>query len=276
MQRDSDPPSEKDRSEEHASAETAGGHHKAVHVPEPDTRDREPELEPQGYVPENPTEEEYAKAPHPHDDQGHGGLAALPIERRIEHRLAEAKVEARLEADGESPPFALMGYFTSPADIYHACEALRDAGYSRFDAHTPFPVHGLEKAMGLKPSPMPWLVLVGGVTGLVSAILLAWYTQLYDYPLIISGKPSFSYQAFIPIFFELTVLFAALTCFFGLFVISRLPSFFHPTMTHPNFPRATDDAFFISVEVSDPKFDATETRSLLQRVGAQGIREVFS
>ncbi|WP_437966390.1 DUF3341 domain-containing protein [Sorangium sp. So ce260] len=275
MQRDSDPPSQK-RSGEPASAGAAAGHKKSVHVAEPDTRDREPDLEPQGYVPENPTEAEYANAPDPHDDHGHGGLAALAVERRVEHRLAEAKVEARLEAEGASPPFALMGYFTTPQDIYHACEALRDAGYSRFDAHTPFPVHGLEKAMGLKASPLPWLVLGGGATGLVSAVLLAWYTQLYDYPLIISGKPSFSYHAFIPIFFELTVLFAALTCFFGLFALGRLPSFFHPTMTHPSFPRATDDAFFISVEVSDPKFDATETRNLLQRVGAQGIREVSS
>jgi len=185
-----------------------------------------------------------------------------------------------MEPDRESPkpsaPFALMGYFLTPAEIHRACEALRDAGYRRFDAHTPFPVHGLEKAMGLKASPLPWLVLGGGATGLVSAILLAWYTQLHDYPLIISGKPSFSYQAFIPIFFELTVLFAALTCFFGLFALGRLPSFFHPTMTHPSFPRATDDAFFISVEASDPKYDSAETRNLLQRLGAQGIREVSS
>ncbi|XYH96401.1 DUF3341 domain-containing protein [Sorangium sp. So ce1128] len=255
MQRDSDPPSQK-RSGEPASADEAGELNGSG-------RDSQPDDEPQGFEPRD--EAEYEK---PHEDGPHG-KAALAVERQVERRIEQ-------DAHAAPAPFALMGYFTSPQDIYHACEALRDAGYSQFDAHTPFPVHGLEKAMGLKPTPLPWFVLMGGVTGLVSAILLAWYTQLYDYPLIISGKPSFSYQAFIPIFFELTVLFAALTCFFGLFVISRLPSFFHPTMTHPNFPRATDDAFFISVEVSDPKFDATETRNLLQRVGAQGIREVSS
>ncbi|WP_437598410.1 DUF3341 domain-containing protein [Sorangium sp. So ce590] len=255
MQRDSDPPSRK-RSGEPASTEEAGG------LKDSD-RESPPDDKPQGFVPAD--EAEYEK---PHEEGPHG-RAVLAIERKLEHRTEE-------EAAAAASPFALMGYFTTPKEIYHACEALRDAGYSRFDAHTPFPVHGLERAMGLKASPLPWLVLGGGAAGLSGGILLAWYTQFYDYPLIISGKPAFSYQAFIPIFFELTVLVAALTCFFGLFALGRLPSFFHPTMTHPSFPRATDDAFFISVEVSDPKFDASETRSLLQRVGAQGIREVSS
>ncbi|AUX47398.1 hypothetical protein SOCE26_089180 [Sorangium cellulosum] len=263
MQRDSDAPSEK-RSEEPASTREADERNEKA--PE---RGYHNDFTPQGHVPDD--DAEYDK----HDranEAAHGGKAALAIERKIERKIEVAEQEGA----GGSTTFAIMGYFTTPADIYHACEALRDAGYSRFDAHTPFPVHGLEKAMGLKPSRLPWFVLAGGITGLLSGIALAWYTQAFDYPLIISGKPSFSYQAFIPVFFELTVLFAALTCFFGLFAISRLPSFFHPTMTHPNFPRATDDAFFVSVEATDPKFDPTETRNLLQRVGAQGIREVYS
>lgn len=237
MQLDSDPPSQK-RSGEPASADEAKGHKGSAR-------------------------------------EGHSaasGQAARAEAREAEQRSGQ---EASQEAAEATAPFAIMGYFTTAKDIYHACEALRDAGYSRFDAHTPFPVHGLEKAMGLKPSRLPWLVLCGGITGCVSGILLAWYTQAVDYPLIISGKPAFSYQAFIPVIFELTVLFSALTCFFGLFAISRLPAFFHPTMTHPSFPRATDDAFFVSVEASDPKFDRAETRNLLQRLGAQGITEVF-
>jgi hypothetical protein len=185
----------------------------------------------------------------------------------------EAKAAERA-ANAQPNAFALMGYFTTPKDIYHACEALRDAGYIRFDAHTPFPVHGLEKAMGIKPSPMPWIVLGGGITGFVSGILLAWYTQAVAYPLDISGKPPFSYQAYVPVIFELTILFAALSCFFGLFVVGRLPTFFHPTMTHPSFHRASDDVFFVTVEASDPKYDARETRSLLTRLGAKEISEV--
>ncbi len=171
---------------------------------------------------------------------------------------------------------ALMGWFATPAELYRACEVLRDAGYQRFDAHTPFPVHGLEHAMGLRPTRFPWLVLGGGVLGLVSAVALAWYTQAVDYPLAISGKPAFSVQAFIPVFFELTVLAAALTCFFGLWAVSGLPRFFHPTLTHPSFHRATDDAFFLSVEAGDPRFDRLETRALLAGLGIRELAEVTS
>lgn len=181
---------------------------------------------------------------------------------------------AAAEAGGE--PFALMGYFLTPGDLYHACEALRDAGYTHFDAHTPFPVHGLEHAMGLKPSRLPWLVLAGGIFGLSGAVALAYYTQAVWYPLDISGKPPFSYQAYVPIFFELTVLAASLTCFVAVWALGKLPAFFHPTMTHPAFPRATDDAFFISVEARDPKYDAAKTRSLLEKLGARDIQEIAS
>ena len=177
------------------------------------------------------------------------------------------------EAKGEL--YGLMGYFEKPSEIYHACEEFRDAGYKAFDAQTPFPVHGLENAMGLKPSRLPFVVLTGGITGLLSAIALTWYVN-YDYPINISGKPPFSYQIYIPIYFELTILFSALSCFFGLWIMSKLPMFFHGTMRHPAAPRATDDAFMLVIEAKDPKYDATKTRALLEKVGAKGIEEVFS
>ncbi len=193
------------------------------------------------------------------------------------HDTHDERADAGAEGAGEAgEPFALMGYFTTPGDLYHACEALRDAGYTHFDAHTPFPAHGLEHAMGLKPSRLPWLVLGGGVFGLIGAIALAYYTQAVWYPLDISGKPPFSYQAYVPIFFELTVLAASLTCFVSVWALGKLPAFFHPTMTHPAFPRATDDAFFISVEAKDPKYDAAKTRGLLEKLGAREIQEIAS
>ena len=106
--------------------------------------------------------------------------------------------------DGRSSqPVAVVGYGESAADIFHACEALRDAGSEHFDAHTPFPVHGLERAMGLPASKLPWIVLAGGITGLSGALALAYYTQEIAYKHVIGGKEAFSYQAFIPIFFEL-------------------------------------------------------------------------
>ncbi|AKT43935.1 DUF3341 domain-containing protein [Chondromyces crocatus] len=195
--------------------------------------------------------------------------AARSVEKHVDDEEARPAAPAIIGA-----PYGLMGYFTTPADLFHACESLRDAGYVHFDAHTPFPVHGLEKAMGLKASRLPWFVLLGGFTGLSSAIALAWYTQAYDYPLSISGKLPFSYQVFVPIFFELTILFSALTCFVAVWAFGKLPTFSHPTMTHPAFPRATDDAFFISVEARDPKYDAGSTRRLLEKLGALDVQEV--
>jgi Protein of unknown function (DUF3341) len=169
---------------------------------------------------------------------------------------------------------SLMGWFETPGELFKACETLRDAGYKRFDAHTPFPVHGLEDAIGLAPSRLPWVVLGGGLFGLFGSIWLAWYTQAYDYPQNISGKVPFSFQAYIPVFFELTVLCAAFACFFGMWMINKLPRYFDPVMTHPSFHRATDDAFFICVEAKDAKFDRADTKRLLTTLGAREICEV--
>jgi hypothetical protein len=172
-------------------------------------------------------------------------------------------------------PFALVGYVDSPAELFHGCEALRDAGYKHFDAHTPFPVHGLERAMGLPPSKLPWIVLTAAFLGLSGAVALAWYTQVVAYPHTIGGKEPFSWQAFMPIFFECTVLFSAFGCFFGLWALNKQPEYFHPVMQHPTFHRATDDKFFISVEARDPKFDRDATRQMLVKLGFQQVEEVM-
>jgi hypothetical protein len=171
--------------------------------------------------------------------------------------------------------WGMMGLFETPADLYHACEELRDAGYRTLDAMTPFPVHGLEKAMGLKPTRLPFLVLGGGIAGLSSGIGLTYYVNM-DYPLNISGKVPFSYHVFIPVYFELTVLLSALTCFFSLWALCKLPTFFHATMRHKSFARASDDAFFVTIEASDPKYNAEKTRALLEKLGAKEVEEVHS
>lgn len=171
-------------------------------------------------------------------------------------------------------PFALVARFETPAEITHACETLRDAGYKKFDAHTPFPVHGLEKAMGVGPSVIPWIVLGGGITGLLTGFALQTWVHLSAYPQNISGKPDFAFPAMIPIMFELTVLLSAFGCFFGLWILCGLPRPFHPVMQHPTFERATDDSFFISVEAADPKYDSHATRELLEHAGGLEIEEV--
>jgi hypothetical protein len=175
----------------------------------------------------------------------------------------------------KAKPYGVMGYFETPGDLYHACEELRREGYDRFDAHTPFPVHGLERAMQLPPSKLPYIALVMGALGLFSAIWMTYYMST-DYIQNISGKESFSYQAYVPIYFEFTVLLSALGCFFGLWGLNKLPTFFHPTMTHPSFVRASDDAFFVSIEANDPRYDAVKTKAFLENLGAKEVMEVAS
>lgn len=169
---------------------------------------------------------------------------------------------------------AVVAWFQTPADLYHACEHLRDQGYRDFDAHTPFPVHGLEKAMGLKPTVLPWVVLLAGATGLATAVLMQWWMGAWDYPWNISGKPPFALQSSIPIMFELTVLFSAFGAFFGTWALCRLPKPFDPVMQHPSFYRASDDRFFLSVEAKDPKFDVNKVKAALEKLGAHEVVEV--
>jgi hypothetical protein len=171
----------------------------------------------------------------------------------------------------KGPYFGILAEFATPSDLYRACERVRDAGFTRWDAHTPFPVHGLDKAMGLRASPLPWIVLAAGLTGAALGFILQWWVHASAYPLVISGKPYFSWPAYIPITFELGVLFAAFGAVFGMFGLNRLPMHYHPLFSSQVFGRVTDDAFFISIESWDPKFDASGTGTLLESFGARRV-----
>jgi hypothetical protein len=171
----------------------------------------------------------------------------------------------------KGPHYGLLAEFATPGDLYHACERVRDAGFTKWDAHTPFPVHGLESAMGLRRSPLPWIVLVMGLTGLAAGFALQVWVHTSAYPLVISGKPYFAWPAFIPVTFELGILFAALGAVFGMFALNRLPMHHHPLFKSKVFERVTDDAFFISIESWDPKFDQAATRALLESAGARSV-----
>ena len=176
----------------------------------------------------------------------------------------------------QGPYYGLLAEFSTPADLYHACERERDAGFTRWDAHSPFPVHGLEGAMGVKRSPLPWIVLVMGLTGAAAGFGLQWWVHASAYPLVISGKPYVAWPAYIPITFEVAVLFAAFGAVFGMFGLNRLPMHYHPLFRSKVFERATDDAFFISIESWDPRFDAADTRKLLESLGARSVELVES
>ena len=169
------------------------------------------------------------------------------------------------------PYYGILARFATTTDLYHACERVRDEGFTRWDAHTPFPVHGLDRAMGLRRSPLPWIVLGMGLTGAALGFILQWWVHAGAYPLVISGKPYFSWPAFIPITFEVGVLFAALGAVVGMLALNRLPMHHHPLFRSKAFEQVTDDAFFISIESWDPRFDPSATGKLLASLGARSV-----
>ena len=171
----------------------------------------------------------------------------------------------------KGPYYGILAEFATPADLYHACERVRDAGFTRWDAHTPFPVHGLDGAMGLRRSKLPWIVLGMGLTGAALGFFLQWWVHSVAYPLVISGKPYNSWPAFIPITFELAVLFAALGAVLGMLGLNRLPMHYHPLFQSKVFERVTDDAFFVSIESWDPRFDPSGTATLLKSLDARSV-----
>lgn len=160
--------------------------------------------------------------------------------------------------------YGIVAEFDTPADVYHAAEKVRDAGYTQWDTHSPFPIHGMDKAMGLKDSFLGLLVFAGGATGVTTAVVMIWWMNGVDYPIVIGGKPPFSLPSSVPIMFELMVLFASLTAVFGMFGINKLPRHHHPIFESEKFRAATDDKFFISVESTDAKFDLERTKKLLE------------
>ncbi len=170
--------------------------------------------------------------------------------------------------------YGVLARFPSAKALYHACEAVRDAGYSKWDALTPFPVHGLEKAMGLKPSKLPFVVLTTGLGGAALGFALQSWVHIDAYPLIISGKPLFSWPAFVPVTFELGVLGAALGAVLGMFAMNRLPTYHHPLFRSENFARVTDDGLFIAIEAWDPKYDDQATAEFLNGLGAVEVEHV--
>lgn len=163
--------------------------------------------------------------------------------------------------------------FASAADLLHGAEKIRDAGFKKWDVHTPFPVHGMDAAMGLGKSWLSAPVLGGGATGFATAIALTFIPSFLIYPMIVHGKPYnvFTVPAFFPIMFELTVLFSAFTIVGSLLVMSQLPKWYHPVFNWDRFKRVTDDGFFVVIEAADPKFSETATRELLESIGGQNV-----
>jgi len=165
----------------------------------------------------------------------------------------------------------IVAEFDTPAEIVAAAGKLQGAGYRDYDAHTPFPIHGLDKAMKIKDSRLGWIVLAHGLVGGLGGLTMQWWMNGVDYQMLIGGKPYFAFQAFVPITFALTILLSAFGTVFGMLFLNGLPRWSHPLLAHPGFRRHSDDKFYLSVESDDPKFDATKTRALLEEIGGKRV-----
>jgi hypothetical protein len=174
----------------------------------------------------------------------------------------------------EGKLYGVLAEFANPKMLFDACEKVRDKGFANWDAHTPYPVHGLDGAMGLKPSSVPWVALVCGLSGAAGGFLLQTWVSVSAWPLIISGKPLFSWQAFIPVTFECGVMAAAAGALAGMLYFNGLPMLFNPLFNSKRFEAASDDKFFISIEASDPGFDAEQTSSFLESLGSTHVELV--
>jgi len=174
------------------------------------------------------------------------------------------------------PPKACgwMAEFENEHDLLHAAEKVRDAGYTKTDAFTPFPVHGIDHALGIKPTILPFIVLCAGLTGLCTALLMQWWMNGVDYKYIISGKPFGITPASIPVSFELTILFSAFTSVLGMLALNGLPRFSNPVFTNAKFDRATNDRFFLYVDATDKYYNRESVKELLSSVHANSLDEV--
>jgi len=171
-------------------------------------------------------------------------------------------------------PYGIIAEFDNPADTMHAAEKVRDAGFRKWDVFTPFPVHGMDKAMGLKNSKVGWFSFLGGVTGYTCGMLMIWWMNAVDYPIVVGGKPMFSPFSAFPPSYELTILLGSFGSLFGMLFLNRLPRLYHPLLKNRRFALATHDRFFIVIETADPKYSETETRKLLESLGIRHIEVV--
>jgi hypothetical protein len=171
--------------------------------------------------------------------------------------------------------YGVVGEFASAEAVLDAAKKATEAGYTRAEAYTPFPVEGLAEALGFHRSPVALLTLLAGITGGCTGFFMCWYANVISYKLNIGGRPPNSWPAWIPITFELTVLFAALTAAISMIVLNGLPRLHHPIFDTPHFDEATRDRFFLCIEARDPRFSPDAASQFLTTAGALAVSEVM-
>ncbi|MGI8494660.1 MAG: DUF3341 domain-containing protein [Pyrinomonadaceae bacterium] len=174
----------------------------------------------------------------------------------------------------ENNIYGIMAEFDTPTELVDAARKVRSKGYTKTDAFSPFPIHEIDEALGVKRSILPFLIFGGGIAGLLSALALQYYVHVIEYPIIVGGRPYFSLTSFIVPMFELTILFAAFVAVFGMLLLNGLPQPYHPVFNVPRFALATREKFFLVIESADPKFDYEETKNFMQGLNPQEVFDV--
>jgi hypothetical protein len=171
-------------------------------------------------------------------------------------------------------PYAILAEFENPAAILRAADKVRGEGFRNWDVFTPFPVHGMDRAMGIRNSKVGWFSFIGGVTGYATGMLMIWFMNAVDYPILIGGKPMFSPFAAFPPSYELTILFGSFGALLGMLFLNRLPRLHHPLLKKRRFKLASHDRFFLVIQTNDPQYSETATRQMLESLGSRHIEFV--
>jgi hypothetical protein len=169
-----------------------------------------------------------------------------------------------------------MAEYDNATALVDAATKARLAGYRNMDAYSPIPIHEMDEALGLRRTRLPLLVLIGGILGGIGGFGLETWVSAVAYPMNVGGRPLISWPQFIPVTFETTVLGAALTAFFGMWALNKLPQPYHPVFNVDAFARASTDRFFLVIEIRDPRFDRTSTWNFLESTHPIGVSEVAS
>lgn len=177
----------------------------------------------------------------------------------------------RFVTESGKPVYGIIAEFDETPKVFKAAQKVRDAGFSKWDVHSPFPIHDMEEAMGIKNTKLPLLAGGAAITGFTIAVLLQWGTTAYLYPTVVQGKPFEAWQPFVPIMFELSVLLTAFMCIFGMLALNGLPRWHHPLFSHDRFARVGNDRFFIVIEATDPDFEPSKVKRLLEEAGGKHI-----
>lgn len=170
--------------------------------------------------------------------------------------------------------YGILAEFDTTTEVVEAAAKMRDAGYTKTDAFSPFPIHEMDEALGIKRTILPYIVFGGGIAGLLTGLFLQLYVHVFDYPLNVGGRPYASIVSFIPPMYELTILLAGFAAVFGMLFLNGLPQPYHPVFNVPRFALATREKFFLLIESRDPKFDYEETKNFMQSLNPQEVFDV--